>query len=88
MNRVVLHIERLVLRGVDPSDATGVSEAIRTELERVCRAPGAAEGLSAIGDRHRIRAATVRTPSGADRTGLGTRIARSVGRSLETGEPR
>jgi hypothetical protein len=40
MSRIVLHIDRLVLRGIEPGDATAFSEALQAELHRRLHAGG------------------------------------------------
>jgi hypothetical protein len=34
MSRIVLHIDRLVLRGIEPNDAESFSAALQAELQR------------------------------------------------------
>ena len=47
MKRVVLHIDRLVLRGFDREDQAGISEGLRAELGRLLATPQAAQALVA-----------------------------------------
>lgn len=82
MNRVVIHIDRLVLHGVDPADAQAVSEGVRAELQRLLADPDAAEALSAGGDRPRISAAPVRLATGSAGASTGRRVAASVANSI------
>lgn len=56
MNRVHLHIDRLVLHGVDSQRRDALLQALTAELERQLAAPGA---LATLQNRH---SATLRTP--------------------------
>lgn len=47
MKRAVLHIDRLVLKGFEPSDQQGIAEGLRQELARQVGAPGALDDLVA-----------------------------------------
>ena len=40
MSRIVLHIDRLVLRGIEPGDAEAFSAALQAELQRQLSAGG------------------------------------------------
>lgn len=64
MTRLVLHIDRLVLRGIDPSDAKAISAALQAELQRRLAMPGAVEGLVEGGDRPRIAVGNLRVARG------------------------
>ena len=55
MTRIVLHIDRLVLRGVDPADARAVAAAMQAELGRLLGSDAGA-ALLAPGDRAVLRA--------------------------------
>jgi hypothetical protein len=62
--RIVLHIDRLVLRGVDRADAAALSAAIQAELQRRLAGPDSARTLVSDGDRNRINAGSVRIAHG------------------------
>ncbi|MDN3556275.1 hypothetical protein [Halomonas maura] len=55
MTRLVLHIDRLVLRGIDPDDAEAISAGLQAELQRRLAAPAAVDALVEGGDRARLR---------------------------------
>ena len=64
MTRVVLHIDRLVLRGVDLGDAQAVSAALQAELHALLSADGGA-ALREQAGTHRLKAAPVSAGTGA-----------------------
>nr|WP_298143354.1 hypothetical protein [uncultured Pseudomonas sp.] len=82
MSRIVLHIDRLVLRGIDPHDAEALSRAVQTELQRLFAEPGSATALAASGNRARVSSADVRLPAGGNDRALGRAIATGVDRGL------
>ena len=78
MPRIVLHIDRLLLHGVDRADAAAVSEALQAAL----RAQLAAQGIAALATHAaatRLHAGRVPVPQGGGAAALGqavgTRIA-------------
>lgn len=82
MSRIVLHIDRLVLRGIDPHDTAALSSAVQGELQRLLAEPGSAAALAANSNRARVTSANLPLPaSGNDRV-LGRAIAVGVNRGL------
>lgn len=53
--RLILHIDRLVLHGIDRAAAPAIAEQLQAELQRRLAEPGAAERLAAGGHRARLR---------------------------------
>jgi hypothetical protein len=79
MPRTVLHIDRLVLRGVARVDAVALSEALQTELQALLRVPANVTAFAA-GDGARVLKAgqvTLAPDSDAGETGraVAARIA-------------
>jgi hypothetical protein len=80
--RIVLHIDRLVLNGVDRSEADDVTAGLEAELRRQLARDDAALTLGAAADRSRIETDSLH--AGAERLGrdtgraIGARIARSL----------
>ncbi|MFT3718297.1 hypothetical protein [Pseudorhodoferax sp.] len=74
MTRIVLHVDRLVLRGVDAADAPAVTQALQAELQRLLAADGAA-ALAAHGGTAVLRAGRVALPAGAGAATLGRAAA-------------
>lgn len=77
MTRVVLHIDRLVLRGVDPADAGAVAAALRAELGRRLQRDAAA-ALAGQGDRAVLRAGRVHLAPGDHGQALGRAVAARI----------
>ncbi len=75
MSRVVLHIDRLVLRGVAPREAAAVAEGLRDELQQRLAVAGAEAPLCAETNRHRIDAGRVRVAAGRGADALGRAVA-------------
>jgi hypothetical protein len=77
MRRVIVHIDRLVLRGVSATDRTAVAESLTRELTIQLARPGVAGRLSSQPD-------TARLEAGRIRAGAATPVAlgRSVGRAI------
>jgi hypothetical protein len=82
--RVVLSIDRLVLRGVPAEDRAALVEAFRAELARLVGAPGAAASLGPTRWVAAVRATTGEAPAAGPATGpvaLGRASARGLLRS-------
>ena len=75
--RILLHIDRLVLRGVDRADAAALSAAIQTELQHRLAERGGAQRIVAAGDRDRIKV-------GGVRVARGTTTGRAAGQAIAT----
>jgi len=75
---IVLHIDRLVLRGVDRADAPAVRAALQAELRTLLGAGGGIPPLAAHGAAAVLRAAPVRLPPGADAAALGRAVAGGI----------
>jgi len=74
-----LHIERLVLRGLDlaPGQRQGLQSGIEAELTRLLAHGGLSPGL-VPGDKPSVTAKSIQWSSGHDAAQLGQKIARSV----------
>ena len=51
MSRIVLHIDRLVLDGIDRCDARELAEGLESGLRRLLADPALADALAADADR-------------------------------------
>lgn len=80
MNRIVLHIDRLVLRGVAHEQRDAVVAGLLRSIEAELSAPGMARELAAAGPRAVVRArfATPAAPGA-----LGQAAAVTLARSLK-----
>ncbi len=81
MSKVIVHIDRLVLRGVDPSDQKAVATALQTELQRQLTEPGIARRIDP-GHRYRLDAGQVQM--GKEK--LGTATGAAISRALTGGK--
>ncbi|MBS0291452.1 MAG: hypothetical protein JSS01_02870 [Proteobacteria bacterium] len=77
MTRVVLHIGRLVLRGVDAADAHQVAGALQAELGRQLGVDAGA-ALVAGGNRALLRAGRVTLAPGDGGQSLGRAVAERI----------
>lgn len=75
-----LHVERLVLDGldVDPRDEPRLREALQAELGRLLAERGLSPELAAGGARPALAGEPLETRSGERADALGTDLARSV----------
>jgi hypothetical protein len=78
MTRVVLHIDRLVLRGFDPGQRHAVAQGLQVELARQLGEPGAAQQWVSRGDVAQVAAGVVRVPPGTQPAGVGAQAARGM----------
>jgi hypothetical protein len=77
MTRIVLHIDRLVLRGMAPAEVETLTAALTQELERQLARPHMAQTLSRMGHRARIKLGEVHSPAFAAE-GLGQAVAQRI----------
>ena len=80
MKRIVLHIGRLVLRGVDRSDAAAVSAALQAELQSLL-GPNGTSTLATQSSTHALQVGRVHLPHGTDPTALGRAVAGPIARA-------
>jgi len=73
--RVVLHIDRLSLRGVPPEQRDAVVESLREGLTQAFAQPGVAAQWAASGHRERVRG---QLPAPAEPASLGRDAARHI----------
>jgi hypothetical protein len=76
MPRIVLHIDRLVLRGVERADAAAVSEALQAELRT--QLAGGRSPLATQGSTHALQAGKVRVPQDGGAAALGHAVATRI----------
>ncbi len=77
MSKLVVHIDRLVLRGVDPGDAAAFGAALRAEVQRQLARPGMGQRIDRT-HRYRIDAGRVRVGDGTLTNSAGTAIAKAI----------
>lgn len=82
MTRVVVHIERLVLKDFRPQDGDAVAEGLQRELSRLLAEPGTAPQLAALGSLPRLRVGGVPLERGVGAQQIGERLAQGIGREI------
>jgi hypothetical protein len=82
MTRVIIHIDRLVLKGFRPEDRYAVAQGLQAELERVLSGRDAASRLRGIGDVPRLQVGDVAVEKGASPERVGESVAQSIGREI------
>jgi hypothetical protein len=80
--QVHLHIERLVLEGVDAGDRAALSASIEAELAELLRRPGAIEALGTARQIDRTDGGSFRTAGDAGAEAMGVSVARGIQRGL------
>jgi hypothetical protein len=83
MRRVVLHIDRLLLRGFPRGDAAAVTEGLRTELQSLLGDNAAVAALSRHQESSVVRGGTVRVPHGGSPGAVGRAVAARVVRGAK-----
>lgn len=87
MSQLVLHIDRLVLRGIDPNDADALAAALQDELQRQLEAAGVLDQLAGLGAntaRTRIKAPPLQLASGTPPDTLGRALAGPILRGVKS----
>lgn len=79
MSRIDIHIDTLVLRGIDRADAAAVAAAISQTLQAALAPAGA--GLVARASAHRLDAGNVSVAPN-DGAGLGAAVAHNIARRI------
>jgi hypothetical protein len=78
MKRVVVHIDRLVLRGFAREDRDGIAEGVRQQLGELLVNAGAAQNLTDMPSIHRLSVGNVHVAHGAKPIHIGKLIAGGI----------
>ena len=84
MKRVVVHIDRLVLKGFRHEDRHAVAAGLRQELENVFAERETVSLLSALGDVPRLRVSGVHIEHGSPPQRVGEQVAQGIGKEIRT----
>lgn len=84
MTRVVVHIDRLVLKGFRHEDRHAIAEALREELGRQFAESDTSRQLVSRGDMPRLRIADVRIEHEAKPAAVGTQAAQGIAREIRS----
>lgn len=83
--RVTLHIDRLVLRGIDPLDQRALADGLKTELTRVLAEPALREAMTKSRRMPVLRMGRVAMqPGTAGARVLGSGVAKAIGKGLKS----
>lgn len=82
MTRVVVHIDRLVLKGFRPKDRHAIGQGLQAELERVFAERDAVSRLRGMGDVPRLQVGGVPVEKAASPQHVGQRVAQGIGREI------
>ncbi len=77
MSKLVVHIDRLVLRGVDPGDTAAFSAALQAEVQQQLAQPGTSQQIDRT-HRSRIDAGRVRGGDGTLANSTASAIAKAI----------
>ena len=83
MKRVVVHIDRLVLKGFRHEDRHAIAAGLEQELGRVFADREAVTHLGAIGDVSRLQVGGVSVEYGSKPQRVGESVARGIGKELQ-----
>jgi len=73
-----LHVEEIVLHGVDPADRHAIGDAVRAELARLLAERGISGALANAGGAARLDGGTLHLASGASAGEVGAAVAARV----------
>ena len=82
MKRVVVHIDRLVLKGFRNADSHAFSEGMRGELARLLADPATGERLGSLGHVSSLHTGKVRLAQDAKPHGSGISAARAIAKGI------
>ena len=83
MSRVVIHIDRLVLKGFPREDRHAIAAGLQQELSRVFGDREAVERLSAVGDVSRLQVRGVQIGQDSKPQHIGENVALEIGREIK-----
>jgi len=82
MKRVVVHIDRMVLKGLRNADAHAIGEGMRGELARLFADPAAGERLTSLGHVSSLHAGKVRLGHVTEPQQLGISAGRAAAKGI------
>lgn len=84
MSRVIVNIDRLVLRGFRNEDRHAIADGLRTELGQYLSQPDAARFLSSRGDLSHVTPGAFRIGARTTPVRIGAQAGRVVGKELKS----
>ena len=83
MNRIVLHVDRLVLRGVAAEHRDAVADALRTRLAAALADPSAVSRLRSLGHLDSLRVPSSSAGGDGSPAALGRAAANAIAGGLD-----
>ena len=83
MKRVVVHVDRLVLKGFRHEDRQSIARGLQQELGRVFADREAVSLLSAMGDVPRLQVGGVPIGHGSKPQRVGESVAQGIGKEIK-----
>lgn len=80
MKRVIVHVERLVLRGFGHEERHAVAAGLERELGRLLAEPGAADRMARLGHIAHLRPSRISVAADVGSHGMGVAAARAIDR--------
>jgi hypothetical protein len=84
MNRVIVHIDTLVLKGFRNEDRHALADGLRQELGRLLAAPDASRHLMDQDGVSRLRIGAVHIGQGAKPAAVGVQAAQGIARGIRS----
>ena len=83
MTRVILHIDRLVLKGFNHEDRYAIAAGLQQELTQLFAEPQTVQSLTDRGDVSRLRIGNININQGSKPQQVGVEAARGIGRQMK-----
>lgn len=83
MKRVVIHIDRLVLKGFRHEDRHAIAEGLQQELYLLLADPQAAQGLAGLGDISRLQVGRMHIAQDSKPQRVGAQVAQGIGKEFK-----
>jgi hypothetical protein len=83
MKRVIVHIDRLVLKGFRQEDRQAIAEGLRRELTRLLAYPTTTNRLGSLGNVARLQAGQIHPARDAKPQQVGVLAGRAIDRGLK-----
>jgi hypothetical protein len=82
MRRVIVHIDRMVLKGFGNADAQSIGEGMRSELARLLAQPATSHRLASLGQVSSLHAGKVRLGHDARPQAVGLSAGRAIAKGI------
>ena len=83
MTRIVLRINKLVLKGFRQEDRQAISAGLQQELSRLLTDPRTVQGLTRPGDSTRLQTGSIHIAQGSKPLRVGVQVAQGIGKEFK-----